>query len=264
MVLGAGILKPVFRSAAAGFLGWDGREIGGQLRGVEALDLQPEQAVEGATELGLGIAAVDECGGGNRDTAGPADDSYGFRHAAPAGDDILGHQKSLSRGDLETAPEHEGAVFLFGENVAFPQGLGELVPDKKASECGRDDGVKGGGIEALGKCLAESFGFIRVLEEQGALKELTAVATGAEDEVTFQEGTGGAEFGEDCFGFHGILDRILNGGRLGQVGPGAQGRMAAGGSHRFVREGCGVPGPCGCAVPLSRFVRGVGGVHGRR
>ena len=79
------------------------------------------------------------------------------------------------------------------------------MPHEKPPECRRNDRVEIRRVKLFGERSAKARGLVRILEQQGALEKLTAMATRAKDKVPFEEGPGRAEFGEDSFWSHGFF-----------------------------------------------------------
>lgn len=109
----------------------------------------------------------------------------------------------MAREDLEVAAEGERAsVVFFDEDVAEVEFAGDFVTDEDTAEGGGDYGVGREVRDEGSECGANALGNLRVLEEEGALKELAAVEAGAEDEMTVEECAGLAEEGEEFVGLH--------------------------------------------------------------
>lgn len=142
--------------------------------------------MEWAPELGLCIAAMNQCRGGDSDPAGASHDLDCFRDTTAGRDHIFGDEESLAWRDAEPASKNQDAALFFREYVAFAEGLGQLVPDEKPPERRRYDRVEIRRVQLLGQRGAEARGLVRILEEQRALEKLTAMATGAEDKVPFE------------------------------------------------------------------------------
>ena len=122
--------------SAAGFFGGCGSEVWGEILWIEGFDLQSQEAMEGAAELGLAIAAVDERRSRHGDTARPSDNLDCFRDAAAGGYNVFRDEKALTRNYAEAAPENEHTTVFFGEDMPFAESPCQLVTDEQSAQGG--------------------------------------------------------------------------------------------------------------------------------
>jgi hypothetical protein len=114
-----------------------------------------------------------------------------FLDPATLSDHILNDEHAFAEGDFEAAPEDKLALFFFGEDEAALQLAGDFLADDEAAHGWSDDGLDILGANFFGKRSSKPFHIGHLLEGNGALEILAAVQTGAQDEVTFKEGSGG-------------------------------------------------------------------------
>lgn len=158
-------------------------------------------------------------------------------HTTAARNDVLGHDESLSRLDLE-APHHETALaVLLDKNVTGIQMPRDLLPDYDATDSGRNDSVVLVAPQLVGKQAAYMCRYARMLEQNRALEKLTAVQTTAKNKMAVQQCTGLAEEIEDF-------------GHYREIGK----------SHRLQNLKCTAPFPKVKLTTLVVFpLRGIGG-----
>lgn len=178
----------------------------GELFGVVGGKRHLEEGKEGRGEFGLAVGAVDEDSHGLANAGAGVDEIEGLGDAAPAGDHILDEEQPFARFNLKIPAQGKRVVVFFGEEEAFAELAGDLLPDDQATHGRGDDGLD---LRHIGQALDEEFGearhLIEMLTDPCALEKMAGAQTGAEDKVAFEEGTGVFENRENFFlvGIHG-------------------------------------------------------------
>jgi hypothetical protein len=119
--------------------------------------------------------------------------------ATAAGDDVFGDNHALAGTESEITAQHELVVFFFNEDETDAELASDLLADDESAHRRSKDGI----ARVRGEFRAEQFNqtrdLIHVLANLGTLEEVAAVETGAQDEVTSQEGLRITENLEDFF-----------------------------------------------------------------
>lgn len=118
-------------------------------------------------------------------------------HTATTRHDVLGHDESLSRLDLETSHHETALAVLLDEDVTRIQMARDLLADHDATDRGRNDRVVLVAAQFVGKQAAHMRGDARMLEQDRALEKLTAVQATAKNKMAVQQCAGLAEEIED-------------------------------------------------------------------
>jgi len=119
------------------------------------------------------------------------------------GDDILNDENFFAAIHLEAAPQDQFAVLLLRKNKTQAKLPRHFLTDDQAADRGRDHGH---GTEMAGfccQCRAEFFDDGHLLQGEGALKELAAVQSAAENEMPFEQRAAVAENLENFILRHG-------------------------------------------------------------
>ena len=139
--------------------------------------------------------------GGDRLAAGEA-----------GGHDVLDHQHLVARIEAEAPAQLEAAGGALDEHRLNPQRAAHFMADDDAAHRRRDD------FADLLAQLTRQFrrqrrrqpaGAHRVHQHPGALQVIGAVSPRGEQEMPFEQGLAGAEFGKDIFFLHGWGNRVL-------------------------------------------------------
>ncbi len=180
----------------------DGKPVRG-----EGLDLHPDQAPGGDAEIQGAVRTVHQHGHPRHDPLAGADDLEGLLHPAALGDDVLDHQHPLARGDLESAPQHQPALLLLGEDEPEPELTGDFLPDHQPAHGGGDDGGGRQVPELGGQRGSEPLDQGHLLQRNRALEKLAAVQTAPENEMAVEQRARRAERLQGFLGGHGVVAR---------------------------------------------------------
>ena len=161
----------------------------------------------GTPEIGGYLAAIDQHADAGDEPAARAHDIDGFLHPAAARDYILNDDERFARADFKSAPQHQTAFFLFGEDVALIQCAADLVTDDNPTERGRNDRIARHRPELFGQSMADAFRNARMLEDHRALEKLPAMEAGPQDEMAIQQRVGISKAGKDVSRVHGRKGR---------------------------------------------------------
>ena len=120
-----------------------------------------------------------------------------FLDAPAFSNDVFDDQYFFLWRNFESAAQRKLAVFFFGEDEAETELPGNFLADDEAAHRGGNDGGRSEVAGFGGEFSAEFFDDGHLLEGDGALKELAAVESAAEDEVALKQRAGVAEDLED-------------------------------------------------------------------
>jgi hypothetical protein len=166
------------------------------VRGIR-LHIHLNQAGERAAEVRpLPAAAIDDHAYARNLPAMRQDDVDRLLHAAAAGDDVFGYDKSLVRRDLKTASQDQAARLFFRKNVAFSQRAADFLADNDSAQGRGYHRVALKFAQFVRETAANFRGDIGVLEKQGALEKLPAVQAGAQHEMAVKQRAGLAKKGK--------------------------------------------------------------------
>ena len=151
-------------------------------------EIQFQQRHERHAEFGLPGRAINERDDGNGVGSVRLQDIQALLRAAAAGDDVFGDDDPLAGTEGKITSQHEFVVFFFNEDETYAELAGDFLADDESAHRRSEDGV----TRVRGQFRAEQFNqardLIHVLANLGALEEMAAVETRAQDEVSSQEG----------------------------------------------------------------------------
>ena len=133
-----------------------------------------------------------------------ADDVNRLLHPAALGHDVLDDEDFLAGRNFESAPQHELALLFFWKNEPYAKLPRDLLADDESAERGRDDGNGAERAGLVGERVPDLFDDGHLLEREGALEELAAVQTAAEDEMAFEQRAAVAENFQNFVLCHGM------------------------------------------------------------
>lgn len=165
--------------------------------GREGFGSHLNEADKGAAEVrDVSTAPINDRSGSHNNTTVRPDNVDGLLNPAPAGDNVLSNEKTLSRGDLKAAQDKTSIPILLHKDMTGAEMTGDFLADDNATY-GRGDDSRHPSIhlrvvraEFIGQFTTDASGDGRILKEKCALEKLPAVQTGAEDEMTVQQGSG--------------------------------------------------------------------------
>src|SRR3954452_8660248 len=172
-------------------------EISRQLVRIECLHIHFNQADEAAPVIGsLPAASVDDHADTGDFCAVSPNNIDRLLDPAAAGDNIFRHDEPLVRANLETAAQDQPARFFLHKNMPLSKGAADFLAHDNPAERRRNHGVAFKISQFIRETSADVRSGIRVLEEQGTLKKLAAMQTGAENEMTVQQCTRATKYRE--------------------------------------------------------------------
>jgi hypothetical protein len=118
---------------------------------------------------------------------------YAFTHAAAAGYHVLGDQDAFACGQGEAAAHDQHIVLLFSEQIARLGLTRDFLADDETAHGGGKHRVELQALQFGHQQAGEPFNGSHLLAYPRALKEMSAMQSGPEDEVPFKEGTGASE-----------------------------------------------------------------------
>jgi menaquinol-cytochrome c reductase iron-sulfur subunit len=155
--------------------------------------VEADQAVSGNSEVDGAIGAIHEHGHGDDGGLAIANDLNGLLDPAAFGNDVLHDEAALAWSQLKPSSEHETAFLLLSKDEPASQLAGDLLANDESAHRRCDDGLDFQRAHPVCKGGAESLDDGHLLEGQGALEELPAMESAAQDEVAFEQCTGAAK-----------------------------------------------------------------------
>jgi hypothetical protein len=160
----------------------------------ESFDANFDQADERTAKVGsLPAAPIDDYPDRRDLSAMRSHNVDCLLHPPSSGDHIFRYDKPLVRRDLESTPQHQTSRIFLREDVPLPESSAHLVANDDSTQGRRDHRVAFDAAQFFREPCADLRGDARVLQEQGALKELPAMQARAQDEMPIEERAGLAE-----------------------------------------------------------------------
>jgi hypothetical protein len=122
-----------------------------------------------------------------------------FLYAAAASNNIFDDDEFFLRRNLKTAAQDKFAIFFFDKDMTFAQGTSDFLANNNSAESRGDDCVAIKVAQLVGEFSAHLRSDVGVLQENCALEILTAMQTGAQDEMAIQQSAGLTEKREEIF-----------------------------------------------------------------
>jgi len=147
-------------------------------------DFQFEQGARGYVQFEAAAAAINQCAGGDNQTAFFFDHANCFARGTTGGPNIFDYQDALAGLNLEAAAQgHLAGAVAFDEERTNAEGARDFVAGENSSQRGGDNAGDGKVPEKIRESAAERFRVLRMLEHQRALDVRSAVASTGKLEV---------------------------------------------------------------------------------
>ena len=180
-------------SFTAGFNGRSRREIRRERVRWKGFDLDLDQAKSWRPKHRRAVGPVHQHSHPEDVAAVLPHDLQRLPDPAALSDDIFHNHDRFVREYFKTAAQYEFALFLFGKNEPAAKLPGHFLANDQAAHGGSDNGARIERTKLFGESSPKLLDDRHFLQSQGALEELAAVQTAAENEVAIEESAGLSE-----------------------------------------------------------------------